>query len=228
MGWNYSGSLAHWFMMVSWMGWPIWVESLLALSWRCSTTVLAISRLYLSGSNHGGFLSLNQGYDSFRVAGEEVLAKEALGHGLAAGENALGYVNRFGVGIGLVADELKANGNPPAEYVFSEPSSFKVIVRSADPHVHSSETHDSQGGTHVETHVGTQDGTHVKSIREERQDKLIQLVHMHPEFTMEEMAGEMGISRTSVYRLIKSMNGKVKYNGDQYHGEWIVIEREGE
>ena len=141
---------------------------------------------------------------------------------------ALGYVNRFGMGIGLVADELKANGNPPAEYVFSEPSSFKVIVRSADPHVYSSETHDSQGGTHVETHVGTQDGTHVKSIREERQDKLIQLVHMHPEFTMEEMAGEMGISRTSVYRLIKSMNGKVKYNGDQYHGEWIVIEGEGE
>ncbi|MDY6278112.1 MAG: HTH domain-containing protein [Bacteroidales bacterium] len=67
----------------------------------------------------------------------------------------------------------------------------------------------------------------MKSIREERQDKLIQLVHMHPEFTMEEMAGEMGISRTSVYRLIKSMNGKVKYNGDQYHGEWIVIEGEG-
>ena len=54
----------------------------------------------------------------------------------------------------------------------------------------------------------------MKSIREERQDKLIQLVHMHPEFTMEEMAGEMGISRTSVYRLIKSMNGN--YLSDQY------------
>lgn len=38
-----------------------------------------------SGSNDGGFLGLNQGYDSFRVAGEEVLAKEALGHGPAAG-----------------------------------------------------------------------------------------------------------------------------------------------
>jgi hypothetical protein len=77
---------------------------------------------------------------------------------------ALGYVNRFGMGIGLVADELKANGNPPAEYVFSEPSSFKVIVRSADPHVHSSETHDSQGGTHVETHVGTQDCDFYKKL----------------------------------------------------------------
>ena len=46
---------------------------------------------------------------------------------------ALGFVNRFGMGIGLVADELKENGNPPAEYILSESSSFKVIVRSADP-----------------------------------------------------------------------------------------------
>ena len=46
---------------------------------------------------------------------------------------ALGFVNRFGMDIGLVADELKENGNPPAEYILSEPSSFKVIVRSADP-----------------------------------------------------------------------------------------------
>ena len=48
---------------------------------------------------------------------------------------ALGYVNRFGMGIRLVADELKSNGNPPAEYIFTEPSSFKVIVKSADPYV---------------------------------------------------------------------------------------------
>jgi len=48
---------------------------------------------------------------------------------------ALGYVNRFEMGIRLVADELKSNGNPPAEYIFTEPSSFKVIVKSADPYV---------------------------------------------------------------------------------------------
>ena len=104
---------------------------------------------------------------------------------------ALDFVNRFGMGIGLVADELKANGNPPAEYIFSEPSSFKVIVKSADPYVNSSDTYGAQDGTHVET----QDGTQVKTI-----------------------------SRTSVYRLIKSTSGKVKYEGDQYHGEWTVIE----
>ncbi|MBR5678732.1 MAG: HTH domain-containing protein [Paludibacteraceae bacterium] len=133
---------------------------------------------------------------------------------------ALDFVNRFGMGIGLVADELKANGNPPAEYIFSEPSSFKVIVKSADPYVNSSDTHGTQDGTHVET----QDGTQVKPIRETRLEKLIQIVRLHPGYTMEEMAGELGISRTSVYRLIKSTNGKVKYKGDQYHGEWTVIE----
>ena len=133
---------------------------------------------------------------------------------------ALDFVNRFGMGIGLVADELKANGNPPAEYIFSEPSSFKVIVKSADPYVNSSDTHGTQDGTHVET----QDGAQVKPIRETRLEKLIQIVRLHSGYTMEEMAGELGISRTSVYRLIKSTNGKVKYEGDQYHGEWTVIE----
>ncbi|MBQ6761436.1 MAG: hypothetical protein IJP49_01650 [Bacteroidales bacterium] len=134
---------------------------------------------------------------------------------------ALGYVNRFGMGIGLVADELKSNGNPPAEYIFTEPSSFKVIVKSADPYVKPIGT---DAGTQDETHVETQDGTHPKSIREQRPARLIDLIHRHPIYTMEEMAGEMGISRTTVYRLIKSMNGKVKYRGDQYHGEWTVIE----
>lgn len=129
---------------------------------------------------------------------------------------ALGYVNRFGMGIGLVADELKGNGNPPAEYIFSEPSSFKVIVKSADPLALQSDTHD--------THVEIQDETHVKSLRESRKEKLIELVRKYPHYTMEEIAGEMGISRATIFRLIKSMDGKVKYQGDQYHGQWTVIE----
>lgn len=94
-------------------------------------------------------------------------------------------------------------------------------MKSADPYVKPIGT---DAGTQDETHVETQDGTHPKSIREQRQARLIDLIHRHPTYTMEEMAGEMGISRTTVYRLIKSMNGKVKYRGDQYHGEWTVIE----
>ena len=133
---------------------------------------------------------------------------------------ALNFVNRFGMGIGLVADELKANGNPPAEYIFSEPSSFKVIVKSADPHEFQKGTNETQNDTHVET----QDDTHVKPIKNSRLEKLVQLICKHPDYTMEEMAGEIGISRSSIYRLIKSTDGKIRYEGNQYHGEWIVLE----
>jgi Predicted transcriptional regulator containing an HTH domain and an uncharacterized domain shared with the mammalian protein Schlafen len=114
---------------------------------------------------------------------------------------ALNFVNRFGMGIGLVADELKANGNPPAEYIFTD-----------DPH-------EFQIGANE-----TQDDTHVKPIKNSRLEKLVQLIRKHPDYTMEEMAGEIGISRSSIYRLIKSTDGKIRYEGNQYHGEWIVLE----
>lgn len=42
----------------------------------------------------------------------------------------LGYVQRFGVGISLAQNELKNNGNPPAEFEINE-SSVLVIIRKA-------------------------------------------------------------------------------------------------
>ena len=87
--------------------------------------------------------------------------------------------------------------------------------------------HEFQNGTNetqVDTHVETQDDTHVKPIKSSRLEKLVQLVHMHPDYTMEEMAGEIGVSRSSIYRLIKSTDGKIRYEGNQYHGEWTVLE----
>ena len=90
----------------------------------------------------------------------------------------------------------------------------------ADPHEFQNGTNETQ----VETHVDTQDDTHVKSIKGIRLEKLIQLIRKHPDSTMEEMAGEIGISRSSIYRLIKSTGGKILYKGDQYHGEWTVLE----
>jgi ATP-dependent DNA helicase RecG len=42
----------------------------------------------------------------------------------------LGYVNRFGRGIGLVRSTLAANGNPSAEFAI-EPTYWGVTVRAA-------------------------------------------------------------------------------------------------
>ncbi len=50
--------------------------------------------------------------------------------GLAAAMKELGYVNRFGRGIGLVRSTLAANGNPSAEFAI-EPTYWGVTVRAA-------------------------------------------------------------------------------------------------
>ncbi|MER5263707.1 ATP-binding protein [Actinosynnema sp. NPDC002837] len=48
---------------------------------------------------------------------------------LAGAMKALGFVNRFGRGIGRIQKSLEANGNPPAEFVI-DPSSWVVVIRS--------------------------------------------------------------------------------------------------
>ncbi|MEW6237537.1 MAG: ATP-binding protein [Candidatus Omnitrophota bacterium] len=47
---------------------------------------------------------------------------------LAEAMKNLGYINRFGAGIGISQKELKENGNPPAEFTF-ESNSVLVILR---------------------------------------------------------------------------------------------------
>lgn len=47
---------------------------------------------------------------------------------LAAAMKGLGYVNRFGRGIGRIQAALKRNGNPPAQFQVDE-SSWAVTLR---------------------------------------------------------------------------------------------------
>ncbi|MBP2476895.1 ATP-dependent DNA helicase RecG [Crossiella equi] len=49
---------------------------------------------------------------------------------LAAAMKALGYVNRFGRGIGRIQTALERNGNPPAEFTVDD-SSWTVVLRKA-------------------------------------------------------------------------------------------------
>jgi ATP-dependent DNA helicase RecG len=42
----------------------------------------------------------------------------------------LGYVNRFGRGIGRVRKALETNGNPPAEFQVDD-ASWAVVIRRA-------------------------------------------------------------------------------------------------
>ncbi|MEB3358000.1 MAG: ATP-binding protein [Synechococcales bacterium] len=47
---------------------------------------------------------------------------------LAEAMKTLGYVQRFGIGIPITQQELKKNGNPPAEFII-EDSYLMVVIR---------------------------------------------------------------------------------------------------
>lgn len=131
---------------------------------------------------------------------------------------ALGYVNRFGMGIGLVTDELSANGNPPAEFILSEPSSFKVIVKSADPIREQSGT--NPGPSKAE--MGQIDTNPDKSLEQ----ILIQIVTENRTISKTSLAHELGIGRSTLYRMLERLQHKVQSSGGTRHTEWTIIEED--
>lgn len=48
---------------------------------------------------------------------------------IAEAMKALGFVERFGVGLQIVRSSLEKNGNPPAEFVTEAPNNFLALVR---------------------------------------------------------------------------------------------------
>ena len=127
---------------------------------------------------------------------------------------ALDFVNRFGMGIGLVADELKANGNPPAEYIFSEPSSFKVIVKSADPYVNQG----SQESSHDHSQKSSQEGS------QKTTDKILAIIRKDQYVSASEIAGMLGISTRSVWKNIAKMRGEeLEHVGPKKGGYWKLL-----
>lgn len=132
---------------------------------------------------------------------------------------ALNYVNRFGMGIKTVADELKANGNPPAEYVFTEPSSFLVIVKSADPFVKQIRTNPEPSKADSSA-LRTNERTNPNKSLEQ---KLITIVKENNTISKTALAHELGIGRTKLYGLLASMTDRVKATGGTRHVEWTII-----
>jgi predicted HTH transcriptional regulator len=133
---------------------------------------------------------------------------------------ALGFVNRFRMGIGLVADELKENGNPPAEYILSEPSSFKVIVRSADPLSEQIRTNTEVSKTDLSGSRTNERTNPNKSI----EDRLIEIVRVNSTISKTALAHELGIGRTKLYELLATMAHRVRSTGGTRHVEWTVLE----
>ena len=123
-------------------------------------------------------------------------------------------------GIGLVADELKANGNPPAQYIFTEPSSFKVIVKSADPHSEQIRTNPEVSKTDLSGSRTNERTNSNKSL----EDRLIEIVRVNSTISKTSLAHELGIGRTKLYELLNTMTHRVRSTGGTRHVEWTVLE----
>ncbi|MDD5891936.1 MAG: chorismate synthase [Bacteroidales bacterium] len=123
-------------------------------------------------------------------------------------------------GIGLVADELKANGNPPAQYIFTEPSSFKVIVKSADPHSEQIRTNPETPKTDLSGSRTNERTNSNKSL----EDRLIEIVRVNSTISKTSLAHELGIGRTKLYELLNTMTHRVRSTGGTRHVEWTVLE----
>ncbi|MGM9869624.1 MAG: ATP-binding protein [Sodaliphilus sp.] len=58
----------------------------------------------------------------------------------------------------------------------------------------------------------------------EMQAKLIEIVKRNPTMSMKEMGEMMGVGRTSIYKIIRSLKemGILEYAGRKNHGQWVV------
>lgn len=58
----------------------------------------------------------------------------------------------------------------------------------------------------------------------EIQIKVVQIVKKNPTFTMEQIGEAIGVGRTSVYKIVKSLKeyGILERKGRKSDGEWVV------
>ena len=64
----------------------------------------------------------------------------------------------------------------------------------------------------------------VKNEFTDIQAKVIQVVKEKPTLTMEQIGEEIGIGRTSVYKIVKSLKeiGVLEHKGRKSDGEWVL------
>lgn len=155
----------------------------------------------------------------------------------------LGYVNRFGSGVNTVSSLLKENGNAPAEFLFGDYTTFKVIVRNAD--VTENRTNDGTTGTNNGTNNGTdgternnsgtiaeQSGTIGETIRNNEEsdsdisELVLEQIQKNKRISVKQLSKIFNKTRASMFRIIEKLktDGKLRRVGPLKSGTWEVIE----
>ncbi len=77
-----------------------------------------------------------------------------------------------------------------------------------------------------DTETTTQKSSKRQSSNTDKETKVLELIKNTPSITQKEIATQLGIGRSSVQRIIKSLieNGRMQRKGAKLHGEWEILQ----
>ena len=137
----------------------------------------------------------------------------------------LGYVNRFGSGVNTVSTLLEENGNAPAEFLFGDYTTFKVVVMNAD--VIKNGTDNGTNGTMLNDERNDwNDKRNDMELYEEIDKFVLDKMRADKRISVKQLAKILGKSKTSMFRIIDKLkaDGKIRRIGSEKSGTWEVIE----
>lgn len=141
----------------------------------------------------------------------------------------LGYVNRFGSGVNTVSTLLEENGNPPAQFLLSDYTTFKVVVGNADVIESGTDGTEKTPRVIVDGTDGTKNGTDSGTNGTDnitREDAIVELMRKNKRISVREISAQLNIPRRTLFRLIDSLKtaNRIKRVGSEKSGTWEVIE----
>jgi len=139
----------------------------------------------------------------------------------------LGYVNRFGSGVNTVSTLLEENGNPPAQFLLSDYTTFKVVVENAD--VIESGTDGIEKTPRVIVNVTEKSDNVIEKTETvtdiPRKEQIIELMRHDKRISVKQIAKIVGVTSRTIFREIETLKseGRIKREGSDKAGIWIVL-----
>lgn len=137
----------------------------------------------------------------------------------------LGYVNRFGSGVNTVSTLLEENGNAPAEFLFGDYTTFKVVVQNADI-IENGTDNGTNGTMRNDERNDWNDKRNDMELYEEIDKFVLDKMRADKRISVKQLAKILGKSKTSMFRIIDKLkaDGKIRRIGSEKSGTWEVIE----
>lgn len=139
----------------------------------------------------------------------------------------LGYVNRFGSGVNTVSILLEENGNPPAQFLLSDYTTFKVVVGNADVIDDNTDVTEKMPPVIVNVTEKNDNDTNKTEIVTDisRKEKIVALMRHDKRISVKQIAKTIGVTSRTIFREIEVLKAesRIKREGSDKAGTWIVL-----